>query len=275
MNILEPDNSAASAAEESVRDFYDSYGWSTDGEHSRDASLWEDTRDCAQSYISACRLRVCNYLPKEGEILVDAGSGPLQYPEYLAYSTGFSKRVCIDVSRRALILAEEKLGTRGEYIECSILELPLPTNYADASISMHTIYHIEASAQEAAVRQLLRVTKPRMPLLVVYANPNRLSSRIAHVVRRLTALATTERGRHATTEIYYHAHPLSWWSRFSDVAEIKIATWRTLTARMSRVAVPDNALGSASLRGLFWLEETFPRAMLPFAAYPLIVLRKR
>ncbi len=271
---MNPQDPQTRAVEESLRDFYDSKGWKSDGAQSLDASLWEDARSCAQEYISACRLRLCEYLPKKGDLLLDAASGPVQYPEYLAYSRGFAKRVCVDLSAEALRQAEAKLGTRGEYVCCSILDLPFPSNYADASISLHTIYHIEAGAQEAAVRQLLRVTKPGQPLLVVYANPDRISSRLAKGARWLKGIFSGSTAP-AQGEIYYHAHSLAWWNRFSDVAEVRIVTWRTLTAKVSKLLIPDHPVGAFLLRGLFALERRFPHAMLPFAAYPLIVLRKK
>lgn len=261
------------AVEESLREFYDSQGWKTDGEHSKDASLWEDTRKCARAYVSACRMRIRDYLPATGEVLLDAASGPVQYPEYLTYSAGFTKRVCVDLSTEALKQAESKLGNKGEYVRCSILDLLLPDNLADASISLHTIYHIEASAQEIAVRQLLRVTKPNHSLLVVYANPDRLSSRISRALALVRKRITG--GAPSPGEVYYYAHPLSWWQRFSDSAEIELVTWRTLTAKLSRKLIPDNAFGTFLLRILFRCEELFPHAMLPFAAYPLVVLKKR
>jgi len=272
---VKPNEDAATrTVEESLRDFYDSRGWKSEHGVSRDAALWEDTRDCARSYVSACRWRICDYLPKEGAVFIDAASGPIQYPEYLEYSRGFTKRVCVDLSEEALKQAEAKLGDRGEYVKCSILDLPFPDAYADASVSLHTIYHIEASAQEAAVRQLLRVTKRGQPLLVVYANPDRLSSRLARAARAIRRYFPGGRGV-AAGEVYYHAHPLSWWKRFSDVADVNIVTWRTLTAKVSRLLVPDNAFGAFLLRVLFSVESAFPHAMLPFAAYPMIVLRKK
>jgi len=264
---MKQQNPQTIAVEESLRDFYNSKGWKADGEHSKDASLWEDTRNCAQEYVSRCRLRVCRYLPSQGNFILDAASGPVQYKEYLAYSSGFSKRICVDISEEALKQAEAKLGNKGQYLQCSILDLPLPTDHVDAAVSIHTIYHIEASAQEKAVRQLLRVTKPGHPLLVIYANPDRWSSRLARI---LTFWLSRAPG-----EVYYHAHPLRWWRKFSDEAEVDIVTWRTLTAKVSRILIPDNKFGSLILRALYQMEDRFPRLLLPFAAYPLIVLKKK
>ncbi|HEY8280105.1 MAG TPA: class I SAM-dependent methyltransferase [Bdellovibrionota bacterium] len=259
--------------EENLRSFYDSKGWSQDGAHTGDAARWEDTRACAHSYVSGCRLRLLKYLPRQGELILDAASGPIQYPEYLAYSAGYVQRVCVDLSKEALSQAEAKLGAKGQYLNCSILDLPLADRSMDASLSLHTIYHIEASAQESAVRQLLRVTKAGRPVLVIYANPDRLSAKVANVARSLKRLFTGMKKAEAG-EIYYFAHPLSWWQRFSDEAEVSVVTWRTLTAKLSRM-LPDNVVGSFVLKVIFQLEEAFPRAMLPFAAYPLVVLTKR
>lgn len=87
-------------AEKKVRDFYDSAGWKI-GEQGKsvDAEFWEDLRECAKDYVSACRLKVLEHLPKSGEGLLGAGSGSIQYEEYLEYSKNFSKRVCVDISR--------------------------------------------------------------------------------------------------------------------------------------------------------------------------------
>jgi SAM-dependent methyltransferase len=141
------------ANEDQVRDFYDSKGWHADGGDPdavyADAQLWEDLRPCAAAYVSVCRRKVLEYLPQSGERILDAGSGPIQYPEYLEYSAGFSKRVCVDVSQRALDDARTKLGDRGDYVRASLLELPFPADHFDAAVSLHTIYHIDRERQEA------------------------------------------------------------------------------------------------------------------------------
>ena len=44
----------------------------------------------------------CFRLPRKeniaGDLFLDAGSGPVQYPEYLTYSEGYRYRVCADIS---------------------------------------------------------------------------------------------------------------------------------------------------------------------------------
>lgn len=255
--------------EDQVRDFYDSAGWRAEagGETYADAQLWEDLRPCAAEYVSACRRKVLEHLPVSGDRILDAGSGPIQYPEYLEYSAGFTKRVCVDLSQLALDEARNKLGDRGEYVRASLLELPFPADCFDAAVSLHTIYHIEADRQEAAVRELLRVLKPGAPAVVVYANPNRLAARLKALVRRKRTAGDGP--------IYFFAHPLSWWKRFSDEATVAIAPWRSLNANESRRLIPDNALGVRVFRALLAFERAFPRWATWAGCYPMIVLTKR
>ena len=255
------------ATEDRVREFYDETGWQADtAGHTADAQLWEDLRPCAAEYVSACRRKVLEHLPDRGELLLDAGSGPIQYPEYLEYSNGFAKRVCVDLSQRALDEARRKLGDRGDYVRASLLELPFPADRFDAAVTLHTIYHIDSEQQEAAVRELLRVLKPGATAVVVYANPDRLVARLLRLGRRKPSSEPAP--------IYFFAHPLSWWSRFSDEAAVRILPWRALNANESRRLIPDSALGAWIFRAVLGFERRFPRLAARWGCYPMVVLTK-
>jgi ubiquinone/menaquinone biosynthesis C-methylase UbiE len=257
------------AIEEEVREFYERSGWqAAAGEPVyADAQLWEDLRPCAAAYVCACRRKVLEFLPPSGERILDAGSGPIQYPEYLEYSRDFATRVCVDLSQRALDAAREKLGDRGEYVQASLLELPFPDAHFDAAVSLHTIYHIDGDRQEHAVRELLRVLKPNARAIVVYANPDRLAGRLKRLVRRTRSVDSGP--------IYFFAHPLSWWGRFRDEATVEIVPWRSLNANESRRLIPDNALGRWIFRAVLGFERTFPGLATRWGCYPMIVLAKR
>jgi ubiquinone/menaquinone biosynthesis C-methylase UbiE len=257
-------------AEENVRQFYDKKGWNTDqAGTTKDAELWEDLRECAADYVRLCRLKLLKHLPKTGDLFLDAASGPIQYPEYLEYSAGFTKRVCVDLSQTALDQAKQKLGDRGEYVCTSILDLPFPKDSFDAVTSLHTIYHINKDQQEAAVRQLIRVTKPGKKVIIIYANPDRLMARLKRLVVKTKAAPETG-------VIYYYPHPLSWWQRFSDQCNVEVLPWRTLTALDSKLFIPGAAwLGKQVLRSVLALEERFPGLATRFGAYPMVLLTKK
>jgi ubiquinone/menaquinone biosynthesis C-methylase UbiE len=259
-----------SKVEEKVQRFYEGQGWETDDSGvSRDAQLWEDLRDCASKYVSACRLRIKEYLPATGDLLLDAASGTIQYIEYLEYSHGFKKRVCVDISQKALDQAQKKLGNHGEYIRSSILDLPFPDKHFDAVVSLHTIYHIAAEEQEHAVLQLIRVIKPGKHVVIVYSNPDRLLARLR---RMFTGKSRPQSVN--TDALYFFAYPLSWWTRFSDQCVVEIYPWRSLTASDSRRFIPDNAFGKLIFRFVLALERHFPKQAVKFGAYPVIVLTR-
>jgi len=85
---------------ERVRRFYDSIGWQEIGEGVYQNARYEDLRPVSREYIHRCHIRLARHLRDQGDFFLDAGSGPIQYPEYLTYSQGFRCRVCLDISRR-------------------------------------------------------------------------------------------------------------------------------------------------------------------------------
>ena len=255
------------SAEKTVREFYEGGGWESDESGATlDARLWEDLRPGAAEYVTACRRKVLSHLPRTGHLLLDAGSGPIQYPEYVEYSDGFSRRVCMDVSLEALKQARARLGSRGLYVCASLPEVPFGDNEFDAVISLHTIYHVEAEEQEVAVRQLIRVAKPNARIVIVYANPDRLLLRIKRRIRPKRKAANDRK-------MYYHAHPLSWWQRFAGESSLKMLPWRALVAQESAL-ISGRRVAKLLLRLVLGFEKRFPGLMTHVGAYPLIVLTK-
>lgn len=263
--------------EKKVRAFYDGEGWSSDNSGTTfDAYLWEDLRPCAAHYVSACRLKILDFLPKKGDLFLDAASGPIQYPEYLEYSKGFKKRVCVDISQKALDQAKAKLGEMCETVCTSILELPFPDNHFDAVVSLHTIYHIDKKDQERAVRQLLRVAKPGVPVVIIYSNPNRLLARLRRLAKFQSPRSKiTNEAQNTNDPLYFYAYPLEWWKIVEDVADVTIYPWRSLTAQDSRRFIPGTKLGKFMLDSLEKIEKRLPTLIKNFGAYPMIVITKR
>lgn len=264
--MAESTDSQSSAVSKQTQDFYNVVGWTDTGAATVDAQKWEDLRGCAREYVSACRLRVLRHLPKSGDKLLDMASGPIQYPEYLSFSEGFTKRVCVDLSDRALNIARSRLGDRGEYLQGDFLELDIPRDSFDAAVSLHTIYHIDSARQAAAVRKLIDVTKPGAPIVIVYSNPRYPGAPLLKLKRWLSR---------RQGDIYFHPFPLRWWRQFQNAADVTILPWRAFEVRAQKLLFPDNALGRRMFGWLFSLEERFPAFFRSFGCYPMIVLRKR
>jgi ubiquinone/menaquinone biosynthesis C-methylase UbiE len=264
------DKTLSVTPEEKVRTFYDKEGWGHDKTGtSLDARLWEDLRPAAEDYVAYCRRRILKFLPASGENLLDAASGPVQYPEYLEFSRNFKKHYCVDISESALNEAKKKLGAKGEYVKASLLNLPFEDSFFDAAVSLHTIYHIDIKDQDRAVRELLRVVKKGAKVIVIYANPDRPGQILKKSIRAVL------RWKPKPSPLYYHAYPISWWARFSDIANVSIHPWRMLTAGASKRLIPDTGLGKKMFSSLNSIEDNWPSLSLTLGAYPMIVLEKK
>jgi ubiquinone/menaquinone biosynthesis C-methylase UbiE len=270
------DHHCKSDAEYIVNKFYNEIGWETHEGTTEDAKRFEDLRTCASEYVSKCRLRVLRHIPKKGKNIIDMASGPLQYPEYLDYSRGFNKRYCIDLSAKALSEAKKKISDHGVFIQGSFFDAMFEENFFDCAISLHTIYHIDKDTQEAAVRKLLRITKPRRPVIIVYSNPNALVARLILPFRWIRRKWNSRLGKSKEhRNLYFFAHPIDWWNRFSDIADIKIYPWRSLDTRTQKLLIPNNAIGKSILQILFLAEDRFPSFFVNYFQYPMIVLTKK
>jgi hypothetical protein len=269
-------------AEESVSEFYNTIGWKAEEEITEDARLWEDLRENAKEYVSKCRQRVLRHIPESGANILDMASGPIQYKEYLEYSTNFEKRYCVDLSLQALEHAKNKIGDHGVFLHGSFFDISLEENFFDCSVSLHTIYHIDKNMQEEAVRKLIKITKPGKPVIIVYSNPNTLISRL----RRSLSFRVLRKVRHLIkrnkcpidenrVDMYFHPHPINWWYRFSDSASVRIFPWRSFDADMQKKLMPNNNLGRKMFNILFHLEERFPAFFVKHFTYPMIILTKK
>lgn len=145
------------AVKQQVRQFYDQIGWQMDGTGMYQNARYEDLRPVAREYIHRCHLRVRLYLKPEGKYLLDAGSGPVQYAEYLAYSQGYQRRVCLDISIVALQEARKRLGDHGLYVVADAGALPFKAGTFEGLVSLHTLHHLPPDQQVKAYLEFLRV----------------------------------------------------------------------------------------------------------------------
>jgi ubiquinone/menaquinone biosynthesis C-methylase UbiE len=265
-------------AEEKVSKFYNTVGWESIDGVTEDARRFEDLRAHSQEYIRKCNLRVFRHIPESGVNMLDMASGPIQCKEYLDYSKNFEKRYCIDLSSKALEMAKKRIGDHGVFLHGSFFDIPLQENFFDCSLSIHTIYHMDKDKQETAVRKLLYVTKPNRPVIIAYINPSVLlitpAQRLFAKVKRILKKNDDKQPQWHDV-LYVHGHPIQWWNRFTDIAEVKIFPSRSFGANIHKRLIPDNRIGSMMFDVLFYLEERFPNFFAKHFQYPLIVLTKK
>ncbi len=171
----------AENTKQQVREFYDQIGWSQAGDGLYQNARYEDLRPVSREYVHKCHMRVKRHLAPSGDILLDAGSGPVQWPEYLTYSENYKYRLCADISITALKEARTRLGDKGLFVVADIANLPFKPDVFDGVVSMHTIHHLPLTEHKRAYMELTRVLKPgksgaiingwHNPLLMKLAEP--------------------------------------------------------------------------------------------------------
>jgi ubiquinone/menaquinone biosynthesis C-methylase UbiE/uncharacterized protein YbaR (Trm112 family) len=261
-----------------VQAFYDRIGWQADSDGTfEDAARYEDLRSVARDYVHDCHLRVNRHLRRPGRFLLDVASGPVQYPEYLSYADGFERRICMDLSRVALLAARKKLGDSATYVMGDITNLPLADDSMDGVVSLHTIYHVPAGEQERAFRELGRVLGPGRSGVVVYSWGTRTLLPRAAMLPTLALLPferVMRRRRGAPDDgLHFHAHSPAWFESQQWPFRHRILVWRSVSPAMTKALVHGRP-GRMLLRSLEAAEERWPELFGRIGQYPLIVLDK-
>ena len=279
-----------------VRQFYDAVGWKQIGEGVYQNARYEDLRPVSREYIHHCHLRLGKYLPPTGRLLLDAGSGPIQYPEYLEYSRGFQRRVCLDISRLALVEARTRIGEHGLFVVGDIANLPFRAEVFDGLVSLHTVHHLPAEEHQHAFIEFYRVLGPggkaavvyswgsRSPLMRLAAMPIALAFGAQRLYGRL------RRGRRSETEFerslaaagpagasstFTYKHDYRWVTRNLGVLPgLEVRVWRTVSTSFLRAFIHRRLLGQAWLRWWHWCEERAPRLLGRLGQYPVILFAR-
>jgi SAM-dependent methyltransferase len=275
-----------------VRAFYDQIGWSQAGEGLYQNARYEDLRPVVRDYIHRCHLRVNRYLDPTGNLFLDAGSGPVQYPEYLTYSEGYRYRVCADISITALKEARQRLGDKGLYVVMDIANLPFKADSFDGVISLHTIHHLPPVDHRKAYAELYRVLGPGRKAVVVNGWSNPPLMRPFHALAQFVSgvLARLSRGQHsgvaasaqpsgpapaAPTGTFVHKSDANWLrGQLQGLVPIQIFVWRSVSTKFTRTYIHAKLAGRLKLLFIYWLEERLPHFLGKKGQYPLVSIQK-
>ncbi len=292
------DTSSEMRIKQEVRQFYDEIGWQEIGEGVYQNARYEDLRPVSWEYIHKCHQRVGRHLSANGRYMLDAGSGPIQYPEYLEYSQGYHARVCVDISLVALKEARQRIGDRstggkGLFVVADVANLPFDQEVFDGVVSLHTIHHLPIEEHRQAYQEIYRVLAPSKSAVVVngwqdssimrlFVVPIKWKNRARKRIRR--NLGNIRRGQPAAQidapkpkmkGTYVSKHDAEWLKReVGSLMHLDINVWRSVSVRFLREYIHPNWGGKWLLRRLYQLEERFPRFMGEHGQYPLIVIKK-
>ncbi len=261
---------------QAIMDFYDQVGWKEEGDQFYDGARFEDLRPVTQDYLRRCHLRVNRYLPGKGTYLLDAASGPVQYPEYLTYSENYDYRICADISFRALKQAKKNVGGKGIYLLCDVTNLPLKDNTMDGIVSLHTIYHVPADEQAGAVRELYRTLKAGQTGVVVYSwGPHSFLMNLLMVPYFLLKRLLRKGTEAEASELFFHHHKPAWFRKeIQRQCHARLAVWRSVSVAFLRRVIHEKALGRQLLTLIYTLENALPGFFGRVGAYPMFTLNK-
>jgi len=283
---------ADSRVKQQVRDFYDKVGWQELSDGFYQNASYEDLRSVSHEYIHKCHLRVLCHLNSTGRFLLDAGCGPIQYPEYLEYSKGYSYRVCADISTVALQEARKRIGGHGLYVVCDVAYLPFRSDVFDGEVSLHTLHHLPPEEHIRAYQELHRTLVVHGKAVIVNGWDNPPLSIISNWwidwIERLYAIFHPQAGpaeldpgsKPAKKEIkasgtYVHKENAAWLQKdVGSLMPINIWCWRSVSVRFLRTFIHEHLAGKALLRILYWKEELFPHFLGKYGQYPLVELSK-
>lgn len=277
-----------------VREFYDRVGWQMVSEGMYQNARYEDLRPVAAEYIHRCHLRVNRHLKPSGRFLLDAGSGPIQYPEYVTYSQDFKRRVCLDLSIVALQEARKRIGEHGLFVVADIANLPFKSGVFDGIVSLHTLHHLPVSEQEKAYDELYRALAPLSSAVIVNGWTDAplmrrtrwlvtLFERLGKAFARLRGRAAPAAAAPAAVE-KKESTPVGTYIQKMDAARLhallaekmnfEILIWRSVNVRFLRALIHAPLGGKLLLRLLYRLEERYPHYFGENGQYPLVVIRK-
>jgi SAM-dependent methyltransferase len=273
-----------------VREFYDEIGWQQEADGNYQNARYEDLRPVSAEYIHKTRLRVNDGLIPTGKFLLDAGSGPVQYDDYLTYSKGYEKRVCLDISIQALKEARERIGKHGMFVVADVAHLPFKNDAFDGIVSMHTIHHLPVEEHKSAYIELYRVlNRGRKAAIVNGWGDALLVNLVRPFIRFAKAIRFTLRGKkfnvwQKNPELAAEDEPVGTFVNKTSAAwlrkqlagkiPLEITAWRSVNVHFLRTFIHPRLGGRLFLKILYWLERTFPRFYGENGQYPLIIFHK-
>lgn len=283
-----------------VRNFYDQIGWKMESDGFYQNARYEDLRPVAKEYIEKCHLRINRHLVKDGKILLDAGSGPIQYPAYLTYMDGYQYRLCMDISIVALKEARMRIGDKGLFVVGDIANLPFKQDSFDGIVSLHTLHHLPIDEQKKAYKDLYRVLiAGKKAVLVNGWTESKLMNRWAWLMKfmeRVGKFFLLLKGKRKNyqnknsgsqnneikkeslskpqTGTFVEKLNAPWLRKELSEMELDIFVWRSVSVRFLRAVFHQVLGGKLWLKVLYSLEEKYPKYFGENGQYPLIVIRK-
>ena len=177
-----------------------------------------------------------------------------------------SKYTGVDFSEKGLEVAQSKLESESIPYQlelADICQLPFPEEQFDAVYSSHVLYHIEdSSAQKAALKEMLRVTKAGGVVVLILVNPRpllfpvRLLKRVVADTPIICSIVNRLRQKPV---LPYNPLPLSWMKhQLTPYGSVKIVTHDIPSIYFDQQISEYSATGTILWKIVRWLDIKFP-----------------
>ena len=218
---------------------------------------------------------------------MDAGCGPIQYPEYLTYSEGYKYRVCLDISIVALKDARERINGHGLFVVADIAHMPFRSAVFDDAVSLHTIHHLPPEEYRPAYFEMKRLLKSDATAVVVngwsdsaimklFRLPMRFMEKMFHTTENdQKRIGSSEKAQPKPAGTFVNKLTASNLQQMlGDDFPITIRVWRSVSVRFLRAMIQPALFGKFLLNVLYMKEEWFPGFFGNYGQYPLITFKK-
>ncbi|MEW6654179.1 MAG: methyltransferase domain-containing protein [Bacteroidota bacterium] len=231
----------------SVKEYYNKTGWTKQKGKYVDALSFTTTK--GDDYQKKCHNRLREQIGSS-ELLLDVACGAFPF------NSNGKKQLCIDFSITAVTEAKRNKPD-GIFVLGDITSLPLKNNCVADTVSMHTIYHVNKDKQEAAIKELIRVTKNKC-YIVYNAGKHAKLVNILSLPLQLWNWTEKRINPNSKRKIYFYAHSYNWLERFGE-----IKTYRLLNENCIRL-----------YSRLLWLVSKFEMRFPRHSYHPLLVIDK-
>lgn len=196
---------------ENVKEYYNKTGWTKKKGKYVDALSF--TTNKGNDYQTNCHSRLKEQIGSS-DLLLDVACGAFPFNSYA------KKQLCIDFSITAVIEAK-KNKPDGFFVLGDITALPLKDNSVTDTLSMHTIYHVHKEKQEAAIKEIIRVTKNKC-YIVYNAGKHAKIVNILSLPLQLWNWSEKRINPSSKRKIYFYAHSYKWLERFGELQTYRL-----------------------------------------------------
>ena len=267
---------------ERTREFYEAKGWKR-----AETGRLEDTEMFGTRVDGPIRKRL--HAQRYNRILKEFGSGTKDFVELgcggnptLELQPLWGHYTGVDFSQEGLAQSARKLKelkVAHQLVQADITSLPIPDRSADAVFSAHVLYHIDTvEGQAAALREAVRILKPKGTAVFVGANPFPLLfpfRLLARLIASVPGSAALARRLGRNSPLPYLPLPPRWFRRQLEVfGDVTVSVYAIHSTWFNQVVSEEAGFGRIAWKVVAAIESRYPSLAAYLGNYVVIRLSR-